>query len=156
MTNVCARAMRGWFVVSTHPHREVFAAQNLSAQQFNVYCPKIIKHIRHARRAFDAPRPLFPGYLFVELESKLSHWRPILGTFGVRSVIRHGETPALLPARFIETLRTRELDGIGQRPEDPFETGQRVAVSGGPFDGLIGQIMELRDRDRVLVLLDLL
>jgi transcriptional antiterminator RfaH len=156
MTDMIAPAERSWFVVNTHPHREVFAAESLSAQDFGVYCPKVMKHVRHARRAYDAPRPLFPGYLFVELGGKHARWRPILGTFGVRSVIRHGNAPALLPVGFVENLKAREMEGVIRRPEAPFRTGQRVAVSGGPFDGVIGQIIELRDRDRVLVLLDLL
>ena len=54
-----------------------------------IFC-KIIKRISHARRAYDAPRPLFPGYLFIERETGL-HWRPILGTFGIRTVVCHGK-----------------------------------------------------------------
>src|SRR5262252_4918007 len=100
-----------WFVVSTQPHREDVACENLERQNFNVYCPRIVKHIRHARRSYDARRPLFPGYLFVERE-RLHRWRPILGTFGVRSVICQGDTPALLPSGFVENLKAREVDGV--------------------------------------------
>jgi transcriptional antiterminator RfaH len=156
MTGLIVPAARDWFVVSTQPHREALAAKNLEAQEFRVYCPNIIKHIRHARRAYDAARPLFPGYLFVELETKVGRLRPILGTFGVRSIISQGDRPALLPSGFIESLKAREIEGVIQAPETPFESGQRVAVNGGPFDGVIGEIIELRDKDRVLVLLDLL
>ena len=41
-------------------------------------------------------------------------------------------------------------------PEMPFRIGQQVTIPGGAFDGLIGQIIEMRSNDRVLVLLDLL
>jgi len=156
MQNVILPAAGGWFVVSTHPHREDFASENLERQDFNVYCPRIVKHIRHARRAYDARRPLFPGYLFVERETTLCRWRPILGTFGVRSVVRQGDAPSLLPGSFVQSLRAREVDGVIQRPEAPFQTGQQAAIRGGPFDGVIGRIIELRDNDRVLLLLDLL
>jgi transcriptional antiterminator RfaH len=71
---------------------------------------------------------------------------------GVRSVICHGDKPALLPEGFVSSLKARELDGVIQKPIAPFQ----VAVSGGPFDGVIGQIIELRDKDRVVLLLDLL
>jgi transcriptional antiterminator RfaH len=156
MQNVTFPDAGGWIVVSTHPHREDFAVENLQRQDFQVYCPRIMKHVRHARRAYDARRPLFPGYLFVERETMLHRWRSILGTFGVRSVICHGDTPALLPDGLVRGLKAREVDGVIQKPEAPFRTGQQVAVNGGPFDGVVGQIFELRDNDRVLLLLDIL
>ncbi len=116
----------------------------------------IVKRIKHARRVYDAKRPLFPGYIFVERPVQRHLWRPLLGTFGVRSVVCQGETPSLLPAGFVESLKAREVEGAIQKPEIPFRTGQSVAINGGPFDGLVGQILEIRESDRVLLLLNLL
>jgi transcriptional antiterminator RfaH len=144
-----------WIVLTTKPHCESSASENLGRQGFNFYCPMIIRRIRHARKAYDAPRPLFPGYVFVEL-GRNNRWRPILGTYGVRSIVRNGEVPAMLPAEFVEGLKSREIDGAIRKPENPFQPGQPVAICGGPFDGLVGQILELRENDRVLLLLDLL
>lgn len=154
-TDTLAKA-RSWIVVTTQQHRESFARENLCRQGFNAYCPMITKRIRHARRAYDAPRPLFPGYLFAEYSAGPQNSRAMLGTYGVRSVICHGETQARLPEGFVESLKAREADGVIATPETPFEPGQEVTVSGGLFDGLIGRIVQIRDRDRVLVLLDLL
>ncbi len=154
-TNTLAKAA-SWVVVTTHQYRESFALENLGRQGFNAYCPMITKRIRHARRAYDAPRPLFPGYLFVEYSAGPQNSRAMLGTFGVRSVVCHGETPARLPEGFVESLKGREADGVISVPEKAFAPGEVVTVSGGPFDGLIGRIVEIRERDRVLVLLDLL
>jgi transcriptional antiterminator RfaH len=66
MSNMPLSEQCSWFVLSTHPHREAWALENLSRQQFNVYCPMIVKRVRHARRTYDALRPFFPGYIFVE------------------------------------------------------------------------------------------
>ncbi|MGB7916017.1 MAG: transcription termination/antitermination NusG family protein [Rhodomicrobium sp.] len=145
-----------WIVLTTHPHREDFAIENLVRQDYEAYCPMIVKRIKHARRVYDAKRPLFPGYIFVERPVQRLLWRPLLGTLGVRAVVRHGETPALLPRGFVENLRAREVDGAIQKPEIPFKPGQSVAINGGPFDGLVGQILEIRESDRVLLLLNLL
>jgi transcriptional antiterminator RfaH len=57
-----------WVAVNTHPHRERFALDNLRRQDFGAYCPMIRKRIRHARRTQDVLRPLFPSYLFVEVD----------------------------------------------------------------------------------------
>ncbi|MBI4724307.1 MAG: transcriptional activator RfaH [Rhodomicrobium sp.] len=145
----------GWFVLSTQPNREAFALDNLIRQGFTVYCPMLVKHIRHARRAYDAPRPLFPGYMFVE-HWPGQCWHPVLGTYGVRSIIRNGEMPSLLPSGFVTSLKAREVNGMIRKPEKPFAAGQQVTVNGGPFDGLTGRIVEVRESDRILLLLDLL
>ena len=155
MTRAANSGYGTWHVVATHPHREAQAIENLARQDFCTYCPMTIKRIRHARRAYDARRPLFPGYVFVSPGLR-QQWRPALSSPGVRSLVMSGEKPARLPAGLIENLKAREVDGILCRPETSFRVGQEVAIRGGPFDGLIGQIIEMRENDRILVLLDLL
>jgi transcriptional antiterminator RfaH len=145
-----------WFVLATHAHREAEAMQHLTRQSFRAYCPMIVKHIRHARQNYDAPRPLFPGYVFVAQESAGQRWRPLRSTVGVSSLLMSGEAPARLPAGFVESLKLREVNGNICRPETAFRIGQQVTIQGGAFDGLIGQIVAMREHDRILVLLDLL
>jgi transcriptional antiterminator RfaH len=145
-----------WLVVNTQPHRESYACEHLLRQRFHVYCPMITMRIRHARSVHDAPRPLFPGYLFVKHHLENQAWRPILGTQGVKSLVRTGEQPSLLCGSFIEGLKARELEGVIRKPDVPLRVGQRVAVQGGPLDGFVGLIIEMRGKDRVLVLLNLL
>jgi len=114
----------------------------------------ILKHIRHARRAYDAHRPLFPGYIFVEAVTQ--SWRAISSTFSVRSIVQNGDTLAFLPSGFVESLKARETGGVLSRPRAPFKQGQEVAINGGQFDGLVGRIVEIRERDRIMPLLKLL
>ena len=53
-------------------------------------------------------------------------------------------------------MKAREINGAIWKPETPFAPGQTVTIVGGQFDGLVGQIIEIRERDRILLLLDLL
>lgn len=145
-----------WLVINTQPHQESYACDHLSRQNFTIYCPMIAKRIKHARRVYDAPRPLFPGYIFVEHRLQHQAWRPILGTRGVKSLVRTGDQPNFLCGSFIEGLKARESDGVIRTFGIPLQVGQRVTVEGGPLDGFVGQIIELREKDRVLVLLDIL
>ncbi len=146
----------GWLVVNTQPHKEMYALENLERQGFTVYCPKIVKRVRHARRAHDARRPLFPSYLFVSIATTQGRWRPVQSTFGVRSIVFQGEQPGLIPSTFVDSLRSREVDGVVVKPPQRFHVGQSVSVQGGPLDGMAGDILELREKDRVLVLLSLM
>jgi len=143
-----------WIVIATHPHREAFAIENLKRHDYEAYCPMILKHIRHAGRTYDARRPLFPNYIFMRMTR--SHWRSVLGSYGVRSILCNGDTPALLPSGFVENLKACELAGVISKPKERLKPGQIVTINSGQFDGLIGRIVQIRDRDRVVLLLDIL
>lgn len=145
-----------WLVVTSHPNREAYATENLERQGFRVYYPRIIKRIRHARRTYDAPRPLFPSYLFVAQNETSARWRALLSTYGVRLVVRHGEIPGTIDDAFIRALKAREIHGLLRKPEQPFVPGQEVMIQGGALDGLVGTILELRERERIVVLMNLL
>lgn len=149
--------MDPWIVVNTHIYKEAMAQNNLERQGFIIYCPMIRKSIRHARQTQDVLRPLFPSYLFVHFRSNLmQHWRPMMSTHGVRSVIQCGDRPSLLDNAFIEGLKAREVEGVITRPAASYEIGQKVRIEGGPFDGILATIIELSEKDRLIVLMDLL
>lgn len=145
-----------WAAINTHPHRERIVIENLLRQNFEAYCPRELKRVRHARRVQDVLRPLFPGYVFAQVASELTVWRPILSTYGVRTLVRIGDQPALVDGSFIDGLRSREVDGVISKPVTPYTLGQEVRLSGGPFDGLIGRIIEMSDKDRLVLLTSLL
>ena len=153
---------RTWAAVNTHPHKEQLALEHLERQHFECYCPKIRKQVRHARRFREVVRPLFAGYIFVRVAAQRAHWRPIMSTIGVRSLVRFGDRPALVDDRFIETLRACDEDGViisaGRltRPPVPYEPGDIVRVSDGAFDGVVATILSVTGKDRLVILMDLL
>lgn len=145
-----------WLVATTHAHSEAIAVANLQRQGFTTYCPVIRKRRSHARKVDHVLRPLFPGYVFVRLDGVGRHWRPILSTTGVRALVRFGDEPATIAAGFVAGLRAREEDGAVVRPAVPYAVGQDVQIEGGPFDGLVARILSLDDKDRIVVLLDVM
>lgn len=145
----------GWLAVSTHPHKERVAIENLVRQSFDAYCPMLRTRVRHARRQQDVLRPMFPGYVFAALRS-VQRWQPILSTLGVRTVVRSGERLSFLPSDFVDALRAREIDGAIVRPVCRFSIGQQVKLSGGPFGDMVATIVEMDQRDRLVVLMSLL
>jgi transcriptional antiterminator RfaH len=147
---------RKWAVVNTHPHKERFALENLSRQEFETYCPMLQIRVRHARKTSLVLRPMFPGYLFAAVDGEGQRWRPLMSTFGVRTVVRSGDCFSLLPQEFVDALRVREIDGAIVRPTSPYRIGQTVKLVKGPFDGLIATIIAMDERDRLMVLMDFL
>lgn len=147
---------RSWIVVNTHPHKEAVAASNLVNQGFEAYCPVVRKRVRHARLTRDVLRPLFPGYVFADTSAVAGIWRPILSTVGVRALVRSGDDPSRLDGRFVAALRAREVDGVIMAPEPAFRAGQKIQIGQGPFDGTIATIIDLGEKDRLIVLMDIL
>lgn len=145
-----------WAVLNTHPHKEPLALDNLLRQSFSPYCPMVRKRVKHGRRYTDVLRPMFPGYVFVQLAPERQMWRPLLSTYGVRRMIRFGERPALLADGFVQALRAREIEGAISRPAERVQVGDRVVLAGGAFDGLVATILSMDEKSRLVVLLDML
>jgi transcriptional antiterminator RfaH len=145
-----------WIAINTHPHREHIAVENLCRQRFDAYCPMLRKRRSHARRVEMVLRPLFPNYLFVRAGAELARWRPILSTHGVRSIVRAGEELSFIDGAFIASLKAREIDGAIVRPASPYQIGQRVEITAGPFDRIVATIIDMDEKDRLIVLLDMM
>ena len=154
--NTLPECPKHWAVANTQPHREQVAIENLVRQNFEPYCPVVRKTVRHARKSREVLRALFPGYIFVAINVETSPWRSILSTTGVRSLVRFGDRLSFIDEAFIATLKAREIDRVISRPENPHRIGQNVCLSGGPFDGLVAKIIEMDDKNRLVVLLELL
>lgn len=145
-----------WVVASTHPNRESVALQHLSRQGFTTYCPMIRKRRRHARRVDEVLRPIFPSYVFIQIDVERTQWRPILSTIGIRTLISFGSKLGMLDERLIDGLKARETEGVVTLSESLFEPGQKVQLVGGPMDGILATVLSVEARDRIVVLMDLL
>ncbi len=152
-----ARVEGGRFaVVNTHPHKERSVIDHLDRQGYVGYYPRLLQRVSHARKVREVLRPMFPGYLFVSLDCTVQRWSPIASTVGVRRIVTFGDRPALLDADFIAALKAREIDGSVIRPENPYTVGDNVRLVSTAFDGIVAKIVELKDQERIVVLLELL
>jgi transcriptional antiterminator RfaH len=149
---------QSWVAASTHPHKESTAISNLLRQGFEAYCPLVRRRQRHARKVQQVLRPLFPGYVFVSVDPTQQHWRPILSTIGIRTLVRFGDSLGLLPARFVETLRSHEIEGAVSLgcSSLSYAPGDKVRLCEGPFEGLIATVLGVEDHKRLRILMQLL
>jgi transcriptional antiterminator RfaH len=147
-----------WYAVYTQPHAETKALENLLRQGYAAYLPRYRTWISHARRRRMVLRPLFPRYLFAGVERSSMRWRPMLSTTGVTDVIRTADEPIPVPPEIITAVRERENVGAFDRlePRHSLRLGELVRVTTGAFEDMVGRLVELRDQDRVVVLLELL
>jgi transcriptional antiterminator RfaH len=147
-----------WYVVQTQPHSEPKAVWHLERQGFGTYLPRYEKRRRHARRIDTVAAPLFPRYLFVQIDLATQRWRSIQSTIGVSRLVCNGEDPAALADGVVDGLRRREdaRGFVGLEPRPRFAIGEQVRIVDGLFARCLGLFDGVADRDRVAVLLDLL
>ncbi|MBV9995178.1 MAG: transcriptional activator RfaH [Caulobacteraceae bacterium] len=148
-------AKRRWRLVRTHPQREIVAEGHLQRQGFEVFLPKTVKTVRHARRLQQRIAAFFPCYLFLSLDATRQRWRCINGTFGVSHLVMCGDTPAAVPDGVVEDLIACS-DQLGlYLPPSP-APGQKVRILAGPFSGQIAMVQRLDAAGRVRLLLDIM
>ena len=147
-----------WFVVQTQVNSEAKAARNLLRQGFNVYLPRYLKRRSHARKVERIPAPLFPRYMFVQIDMATQRWRSVQSTFGVSHLVLNGQEPALVTDDIIARLRGRENDQglIALDRSARFAIGDKVRVLAGAFADNLGLFEGLGDRDQIAILLDFL
>jgi transcriptional antiterminator RfaH len=148
----------GWYVVQTQPNAESKAVAHLGRQGFATYLPRYLKRRRHARRVDVVTAPLFPRYLFVEIDMAIQRWRSIYSTIGVSQLIRTGDVPTPVSGHVIKMLKDRE-DAAGfiyLDREPQFRVGDKIRVLEGLFSDCLGLYDGMPDRERVAILLDLL
>jgi transcriptional antiterminator RfaH len=146
-----------WFVVRTKPQAEEKAARHLANQGFAAYLPRYRRRIRHARRSMVVLRPLFPGYLFVELDPEHRRWRSINGTIGVNEILSNGNVPLAVPEAIVAEIRSREDETGAVKLAPPlFRRGQAVRLIEGPLADVSALFEEMRDENRIVLLVSLL
>ena len=150
-----SRSTESWYLVHTKPRQEDVALTNLQRQGYECYLPQMrIERIRR-RKAEIATEPMFPRYLFIQLDSsdQGKSWSPVRSTLGVSQLVHFGARAAKVDDALIELLRRREqampLDAM-------FHSGDAVIITDGPFAG-IEAIYQTADADRrAFILLDIL
>lgn len=150
--------MSVWCAAFTKPRQEEVARENLLRQGFRAYLPKLKQPKRRRDRWVEAVEPLFPRYLFIELDFGAHDISPIRSTRGVVSLVRFGPQPATAPKGFVEALMAAEdpasachLAGL-----EPFRKGDSVIIASGPLTGTTAIFDEPTGQGRVTLLLDLL
>ena len=147
---------RRWYVVQTNVRSEALAEEQLRAQGFRTFAPRIQKTVRHARKLRSVRAPAFPGYLFVQLDLGRERWRSVNGTRGVTRLIMAGALPAPAPRGVVETIISYvDEAGIAHFERD-LQPGQAVRIKDGPLADAVGRLVRTDGAGRVQVLLEIM
>lgn len=141
-----------WYAVYLRSRYEQKANAELGKKGIESFLPLIeVTHIWSDRKK-KIKEPLFHNYLFVktDLHDKID----ILRTDGVVRLVGIGEKPCPIPEEQINWIRILINHPAIIRKEISGVVGKRVRVIAGPFIGLEGFILKLKDMIRVVVSID--
>jgi transcriptional antiterminator RfaH len=143
-----------WACARLEPHRERLALHCLGLAGYATYLPRIReRRLSHGRRIEVRP-PLFPGYAFFVVEAQ---WHSARWSVGVLGLIMNGLQPAKVSDRVIDEIRGRERNGLIElAPPPSLRRGARVRILAGPFRDHLAIFADMKPRERVEILLQLL
>jgi len=157
MSTASESERKQWYLVYTKPREEQLAESNLIRQGYTVYLP-LIRNRRRSRGKFKSfIEPMFPRYLFIQLDQNTDNWAPVRSTYGVSSMVYFGIKPASIPNEIVELLTSHaDENSIYQIPDQDYRQGDKLMVVEGPMAGLQGVFLSDNTRERVEILLDYL
>ena len=146
-----------WYVVRAKARQELVARDNLERQEFATYLPTIRLAKRRAGRWTSVVEPLFPGYLFVEVDVTVQSTAPIASTRGALGLVRFGGEIRSVPRQIIDGIMRLQSDREAPiEPMHAFRRGDPVTIVEGPFAGVNAIFQAESGKERVMLLLDLL
>ncbi len=141
--------MKNWYLIQTKPQQEQIASQNLSNQNYTIFYPKAIIKGKTV--------PLFPRYLFIELDDKSQNWTPIRSTKGVANFVRFGLTFAKVPNKIINMIRIQQQQTIEKMINIySHQKGDMVEIQTGAFKGQQAIFQNYNSNDRIAILLKII
>ncbi|SFE23952.1 transcriptional antiterminator RfaH [Marinobacter sp. DSM 26671] len=139
-----------WYALQYKPAQGDRALKNLQNQEIDCFYPKIsVEKIKGGKRSKKL-EPLFPGYLFVNLERSDPMWSKLRSTRGVLRIVGFANKPAPIGDAVIQHIK-ESLDSVAEL--GGIKPGQAVQLNEGPFEGINAIFQSYDGEARAIVLI---
>jgi transcription antitermination factor NusG len=148
-------SLRYWAALYVKPKHEFSAAKQLEAAFIECYLPTIITVKQWSDRKKKINEPLIKGYIFAHINER-ERILALQQNSVINAVMFQGKT-ARIPAWQIENLKTMLSEGhIDVHIGESIEKGEYVRVVQGPFEGVVGIVIEKYNDKMLAINIDLL
>lgn len=146
--------MGPWFALQVVPKHEKSVDSILEYRGYNHFLPTYRARRRWSDRVRFVEQPLFPGYVFCKSQRNLME--VIRSSPGIIRIVAFGGKPLPVPDKEIEALQ-QIVCGKREYSAFPYlSVGQKVQVISGPLTGISGTITQFKNRDRLVISLDVI
>ena len=146
-----------WVLIYTKTRQELKANENLKKQGFKTFLPLI--SATNKNREFKSLVPVFPRYIFAQINLGLDNWSSIKSSYGVSHIVMFGEKLTSIPPRIIKLIQDRlNEEGIYKQniSRVNYKKGDSLTIKEGQFSGLDAVFLSNKSKDRVRLLLKLI
>ncbi|AKV95099.1 MULTISPECIES: transcription/translation regulatory transformer protein RfaH [Marinobacter] len=140
-----------WYALQYKPAQGDRALQHLQNQDITCFYPKITVEKIKAGKRTKKLEPLFPGYLFVNLEQSDPVWAKLRSTRGVLRIVGFANKPAAIGDDVIHHIKD-SLDSVAE--QGGIKPGQAVQLHEGPFEGINAIFQAYDGEARAIVLIN--
>ncbi len=142
-----------WYAAYTKPRNEKKALERLEAAGIESYLPLQKRLKQWSDRKKMVEEPLFRSYIFVKITQK--DYYNVLNTFGVVRYITFEGKAVPIPDNQIDLIKNLLEQNIEfEAVEEVLKPGTRVEVKFGSLLGLIGELVEHKGKQKVVVRLE--
>jgi transcriptional antiterminator RfaH len=139
-----------WYALQHKPAQGDRAVQHLQNQDIACFYPKIeVEKIKAGKRTKKL-EPLFPGYVFVNLEQTDPMWAKLRSTRGVLRIVSFANRPAPIDDEVIAHIKS-SMDKVAE--QGGIKSGQAIELDDGPFKGISAIFQAYDGEERAIVLI---
>ncbi|SET49800.1 transcriptional antiterminator RfaH [Marinobacter segnicrescens] len=139
-----------WYAIQHKPAQGDRALENLQNQDARCFYPKVTMERIRAGKRTTRLEPLFPGYLFINIDPSDPLWGKLRSTRGVLRVVGFGGKPVPVPDEVIEYI----YDGLtAVEQQGGMKKGEKIEIQEGPFRGVEGIFQAYDGEERAIVLI---
>ena len=146
--------MTQWLLLHTKPFKENSLDREIHARQISSYFPQLkVKPVNPRSRKFV---PLFPGYVFVQLNQDSGEVNAIRWLPGTHGWVQFGDEIATVSDEIVHGIQ-RYVEKMNQETApgtERFSPGEPLEIIGGPFEGysaIFDSTISGGERARVLI-----
>ncbi len=141
-----------WYVIQTCCHHEVRVEERLQKMDLEIFLPRLMQPSRRRDRKKILQTPLFPGYLFVQDALEANTYLGIIKVPGVVRILYGSHRLQSVPQGTIESIKLTLASDRPFYPHRYLKRGKHVRVTEGPLSGLVGKIMDAKEKRRKVVI----
>jgi len=140
-----------WYVIYVRGRYEKKVLALLKSRQVECFLPLTREVRQWTDRKKVIEEPLIRGYLFVRIDYR--NYYGILQLPGVLNFVCFEKQPAVVPDYQIEDLKifARETSLKLEVSSEAIRKGKFIRVIEGPFCGVVGEIIQLRGKRKIVV-----
>jgi transcription termination/antitermination protein NusG len=151
-----ATSTTSWYAVWTKSRQEKTASAMLDSLGISHFLPlqSVVRQWSDRKQVVNVP--LFPSYLFVQMNLLSASKLQVLKTPGVVGFVGNMTGPLPIPDAQIESVRRLVESGEEYSSHATLKKGDRVAVVQGPLRGVEGTLLQVGPRSKLVVAIELI